>query len=74
MSYQNNDLNPDRNLVDVFKELQQKRAEDGYNYQSGNPRGNQSSGITTYFTSNKHKKIFARTTIFCLAQPKKTNA
>ncbi len=58
MSYQNNDLSPDRNLVDVFKELQQKRAEDGYNYQTGNSKNNHSSGITTYFTSNKHKKVY----------------
>ena len=53
MSYQNNDLSPDRNLVDVFKELQQKRAEDGYNYQTGNSKNNHSSGITTYLMAKR---------------------
>ena len=35
MSNQNN-YGSDRNLVDVFKELQQKRAEDSYIYQQQN--------------------------------------
>lgn len=56
MSNQNNSFNPDRNLVDVFKELQQKKAEDTYLYQHGksdnNSRGN-NEAITTYFSSNK---------------------
>ena len=36
MSNQNNNFNSDRNLVDVFKELQQKRADDTYTYQHKN--------------------------------------
>ena len=55
MSNQNNSFNPDRNLVDVFKELQQKRAEDSYMYQYGDSYNtpNKENGITTYFSSNK---------------------
>ena len=54
MSNQNDSFNPDRNLVDVFKELQQKRAEDSYTYQKENPKDNSfHTGITTYFSSNR---------------------
>ena len=56
MSNQNNSFNPDRNLVDVFKELQQKKADDTYLYQHGESRDNSKgnvTGITTYFSSNK---------------------
>lgn len=56
MSDQSNNLNNDRNLVDVFKDLQQKRAEDTYIYQQEKTKDNGSaSGITTYFSSNKRK-------------------
>ena len=53
MSNQNNSFNADRNLVDVFKELQQKRENDTYTYQQQNNSKDNSSGITTYFSSNK---------------------
>ena len=56
MSDQSNNLNNDRNLVDVFKDLQQKRAEDTYIYQQEKTKDNGgASGITTYFSSNKKK-------------------
>ena len=53
---ENNNSNLDRNLVNVFKELQQKRAEDGYNYQhkeTQKSKGNITSGITTYFSNTR---------------------
>ena len=57
MSNKNDSFNGDRNLVDVFKELQQKRADDSYTYQQGNSKDNNTfSGITTYFSSN-HRKV-----------------
>ena len=51
MSNQNNGFNSDRNLVDVFKELQEKRENDSYTYQQHSKDNN--NGITTYFSSNK---------------------
>ena len=55
MSNQNKGFNSDRNLVDVFKELQQKQFEDTYTYQHGSnsKEAKPFQGITTYFSSNK---------------------
>lgn len=61
MSNTNNGFDPNRNLVDVFKELQQKRADDTYAYHHGSTNDNNanSNGITTYFASNKKTNTYS---------------